>query len=64
MTAAASRKGKPGLRPASRSKTVAKRSPAKPVAQPRKKTMSDPKKPVDAAADRNVDQIRDILFGG
>lgn len=64
MTAAASRTGKPGLRPVSRSKTVVQRSPAKPVAQPRKKTMSDPKKPVDAAADRNVDQIRDILFGG
>ena len=26
--------------------------------------MSDPKNPADPAADRNVDQIRDILFGG
>ena len=26
--------------------------------------MSDPKKPADAGAERNVDQIRDILFGG
>lgn len=26
--------------------------------------MSDPKKPADAGPDRNVDQIRDILFGG
>jgi uncharacterized protein YukE len=64
VTAAASRKGKPDVRPASRSKTVVKRRPAPPVVQPRKKTMSDPKKPADAGADRNVDQIRDILFGG
>ncbi|HEX7770417.1 MAG TPA: hypothetical protein VF422_10370 [Dokdonella sp.] len=26
--------------------------------------MADPKKPADGGADRNVDQIRDILFGG
>ena len=31
----------------------------------RKTSMSEPKKPAaDGAADRNVDQIRDILFGG
>lgn len=35
--------------------------PAKPI---RSKTMSDPKKPAADGADRNVDQIRDILFGG
>jgi len=35
------------------------------AAQARKGNMSEPKKPaVDADADRNVDQIRDILFGG
>lgn len=64
MTAAASRKAKSGVRAASRSKNAAPRRPAKPAAQPRKKIMSDPKKPADPAADRNVDQIRDILFGG
>jgi hypothetical protein len=30
----------------------------------RSKTMADPKKPAADGADRNVDQIRDILFGG
>ena len=37
----------------------------KPPAKAGKSTMSEPKKPAaDADADRNVDQIRDILFGG
>ncbi len=38
---------------------------ARPNTPKRKTPMSEPKKPAaDGAADRNVDQIRDILFGG
>jgi gas vesicle protein len=38
---------------------------AAPASKPnRSKLMADPKKPADGGADRNVDQIRDILFGG
>ncbi len=64
MAPVASRKSKPGARGASRSKVAATRRTGKNTAQPRKKDMSDPKKPADAGSERNVDQIRDILFGG
>ena len=68
VTAAASRKGKPKALSASRDKSRKVPPPRRAVAKPmpsRKKPMSDPKKPAaDAPADRNVDQIRDILFGG
>jgi len=68
VTTAASRKGKPGARTASRGKARTVPPPrraAVAIKPPRKKSMSDPKKPAaDASADRNVDQIRDILFGG
>lgn len=41
------------------------RSARTPTTPRRKMAMADPKKPgADGGADRNVDQIRDILFGG
>lgn len=68
VTTAAKHKGKPGARSASRGKTRNVPPPRRAAAAsqpPRKKSMSDPNKPAaDTAADRNVDQIRDILFGG
>jgi vacuolar-type H+-ATPase subunit I/STV1 len=40
------------------------RRPAPSRVHTRSKPMADPKKPAADGADRNVDQIRDILFGG
>ena len=55
-----SKRKTPGSRPASHKLAVAARKLPAPA---RKSTMSEPKKPA-ADADGNVDQIRDILFGG
>jgi hypothetical protein len=52
------KKAEPRTRPAPERRSAATRK------QPRSKTMADPKKPAADGADRNVDQIRDILFGG
>ncbi|MCB1577221.1 MAG: hypothetical protein KDI81_07735 [Xanthomonadales bacterium] len=60
-SAGKSARKKAGSRPASHKLAVTKK--AKPKA--RKGTMAEPKKPAaEADAERNVDQIRDILFGG
>lgn len=58
-TKAAVRKKKPDPR---KRTTSERRAPA--ALKHRNKTMADPKKPAADGADRNVDQIRDILFGG
>ena len=55
-----SKRKTPGSRPASHKLAVAARKLPAPA---RKSTMSEPKKSA-ADADGNVDQIRDILFGG
>lgn len=51
----------------SRGKSIAakrKSKAATPSRSPRSKPMAEPKKPPADGTDRNVDQIRDILFGG
>ena len=58
-TKAAVRKKKPDPRTRT---TTERRAPA--ALKHRSKSMADPKKPPADGADRNVDQIRDILFGG
>jgi exonuclease VII large subunit len=52
------RKADPRTRPVPPARRAATRPPT------RSKTMADPKKPAALDGDRNVDQIRDILFGG
>lgn len=63
--AAKSMKKNAGSRPLPSKAPKSGAQKATPVEQIRSNNVSDPKKPApDAGADRNVDQIRDILFGG
>ncbi len=62
--ASASKSRSRGKPPAAKRKAPARGARA-PTTSKRRLPMADPKKPgADGAADRNVDQIRDILFGG
>jgi uncharacterized protein YukE len=64
-TAKSAKKNKARSRAQVRPSAPAVATKVVPHEQSRSKKMSDPKKPAsDAGADRNVDQIRDILFGG
>src|SRR5690349_17134398 len=47
-----------------RARAAVERRPPASRKHSRSKAMADPKKPAPDGADRNVDQIRDILFGG